>query len=68
MRELKEHWDKFWRHGKEWWARSLGGVVVAVAAFFAGAQYQEKLITEDCKFMGAFREGAQAYNCQQRVR
>lgn len=68
MKELKEHWDKFWRGGREWWARSLGVVVVAVGAFWAGAEVQEKMITDDCRFMGSFRDGTQAYNCQPRVR
>jgi hypothetical protein len=68
MKELKEYWDKFWRHGREWWARSLGAVVVAVSAFFLGAEYQQKIVTEDCRFMGVFRDGPQAYTCQPRVR
>lgn len=68
MNELKDHWDKAWRYGREWWARSLGVVLVAAIGFFSGAQVQEKQITEDCKFMGMFREGPQAYNCSPRMR
>lgn len=68
MKELRDYWDSAWRQSREWWARSLGIVVVAIGGFFAGGQYQEKQITDDCKFMGSFRDGTQAYNCQQRVR
>ena len=67
MKELidfKKGWD--WCVAK--WRTSFGSIVFAVIAFLFGMLVQEKLITEDCKFMGAFRDGAQAYNCQQRVR
>ena len=67
MKELidfKKAWD--WCASK--WRTSFGSIVFAVVAFLFGMAVQEKLITEDCKFMGAFRDGAQAYNCQQRVR
>ena len=50
------------------WRTSFGCVVIALIAFWVGMALQEKIITEDCRFMGAFRDGAQAYNCQQRVR
>ena len=67
MKELidfKKGWD--WCVAK--WRTSFGSIVFAVIAFLFGMLVQEKLITEDCKFVGAFRDGAQAYNCQQRVR
>lgn len=68
MKELQDYWDVFVRRSREWWAKSLGVVVFAVSAFFAGVQYEQKQITDDCKFMGSFREGTQAYNCQMRAR
>jgi hypothetical protein len=50
------------------WRTSFGCVVLALVTFWLGMALQEKLITEDCRFMGSFRDGAQAYNCQPRVR
>lgn len=50
------------------WRTSFGCIALALVAFVAGMLTQEKLITDDCRFMGAFRDGAQTYNCQQRVR
>jgi len=67
MKELidfKRVWD--WLCDR--WAESFGCVVLIMIAFFIGMVVQEKLITEDCRFMGSFRDGAQAYNCQARVR
>ena len=68
MKDFGDYWDSVRRYSKEWWAQSLGIVVVAVGAFFTGGAYENKQITDDCKFMGSFRDGTQAYNCQQRVR
>jgi len=59
---------KLWAWCVERWRTSFGCIVLAVAAFLFGMLFQEKLITEDCRFMGSFRDGAQAYNCQPRVR
>ena len=59
---------KLWTWCVERWRTSFGCIVLAVAAFLFGMLFQEKLITEDCRFMGSFRDGAQAYNCQPRVR
>ena len=50
------------------WRTSFGCIVLALTAFVFGMIVKEKLITDDCRFMGAFRDGAQTYNCQQRVR
>ena len=50
------------------WKDSFGCVLLAVVAFVFGMALESKLITEDCRFMGSFRDGAQAYNCQPRVR
>ena len=68
MKDIFDYYDQVKRKSKEWWARSLGVVVIAVVSFFSGNAYQSKQITDDCKFMGSFRDGTQAYNCQQRVR
>ena len=62
--DFKKVWD--WCASK--WRTSFGCVVLAMVAFLFGMAVQEKLITEDCKFMGAFRDGPQAYNCNPRVR
>lgn len=62
--DLKRSWD--WLVLK--WRSSFGCILMAVLMFFLGMLVKEKLITEDCKFMGVFRDGAQAFNCQLRVR
>ncbi len=59
---------KLWAWCAERWRTSFGCIVLAFIAFVFGMVFQEKLITEDCRFMGSFRDGAQAYNCQPRVR
>ena len=67
MKELidfKKYWE--WCVGK--WRTSFGCIALAIASFVLGSLWQTKQTTEDCKFMGAFRDGAQAYNCQMRVR
>ena len=50
------------------WKDSFSTILIALAALLFGMAIKEKLITEDCRFMGSFRDGAQVYNCQQRVR
>ena len=62
--DLKSAWD--WMASK--WARSFGCVILILLAFWFGMAVKEREITEDCKFMGAFRDGPQAYNCNARVR
>jgi hypothetical protein len=67
MKELidfKKIWD--WCVAK--WRTSFGAVMFSVLAFLSGMAVQEKLIVDDCKFMGSFRDGIQAYNCTQRAR
>ena len=59
---------KLWAWCVERWRTSFGCIVLALSTFVFGMVFQEKLITEDCRFMGSFRDGAQAYNCQPRVR
>lgn len=67
MKELIDI-KKFWAWCVTRWKDSFGCIVLALVAFVFGMIFKEKLITEDCRFMGSFRDGAQAYNCQQRVR
>lgn len=59
---------KVWSWCAERWRTSFGCIVLSVVAFVSGMQVKEKIITDDCKFMGSFRDGTQAFNCQQRVR
>ena len=68
MTELNEILDKLKRLFKEWWYRSLSITVAAILGFTAGATLEEKFIVDDCKFMGAFRDGSQVFNCNPRVR
>lgn len=67
MRDLID-FKKVWDWCVMRWRTSFGCVVIALIAFWVGMALQEKIITEDCRFMGSFRDGAQAYNCQPRVR
>lgn len=62
--DFKKIWD--WCALK--WRTSFGSVVLAVLMFVIGMAVQEKLIVDDCKFMGSFRDGIQSYNCQVRAR
>ena len=67
MKELidfKKVWD--WLVSK--WAQSFGCVLLMLLAFWFGMEVNEKSITDDCKFVGAFRDGPQAYNCNQRIK
>ena len=68
MTELKFYWIKGFEALKSWWAKSLLLVVVTVISCLFGMILENKQITEDCRFMGVFRDGPQAYNCQPRVR
>jgi hypothetical protein len=52
----------------EKWRTSFVVFLFSVAAFGSGAAYSEKQIVDDCKFMGSFRDGIQAYSCQPRAR
>ena len=62
--DIKRIWD--WCSGK--WKTSFGVVVFMVLAFWLGTAWESKQITDDCKFVGAFRDGPQAYNCNVRAR
>lgn len=68
MTEFNEVIDRLKRMFKEWWYRSLAVTVAAILGFAAGSALEEKFIVDDCKFMGAFRDGTQVFNCQPRVR
>lgn len=52
----------------ERWRTSLMTVLLTVAGFGAGGAVNEKSIVDDCKYMGSFRDGIQAYNCTPRAR
>ena len=67
MKELIDY-RYVWDWCKDKWATSFGCVLLIVVSFVIGTMVEEKRITDDCKFMGSFRDGAQAYNCSQRVR
>lgn len=64
LADFKKAWD--WLSGK--WAKSFGCIVLMLLSFLFGQAVAEREITNDCKFMGVFRDGPQSYNCQQRVR
>ena len=67
MKDLID-FQKIWKWLGDRWRTSFGCVVLTVLAFVLGMLWESKSITEDCRFMGAFRDGAQSYNCQLRVR
>jgi hypothetical protein len=62
--DLKKIWD--WFVAK--WKTTVGAVVFLFLAFWFGMEFKERAITGDCKFMGAFREGHETYNCNMRIR
>ncbi len=67
MKELLDL-KRIWEWLKRTWATSFGCTLLAIVSFSIGYQLAVKYITEDCRFMGSFRDGVQAYTCQQRVR
>lgn len=62
--DLKKAWEMFVAK----WRTSFGWIVLLVIMFFIGMTVKEKLITDDCKYMGSFRDGPQAYSCQVRIK
>lgn len=62
--DLKKVWD--WLSDK--WARSFGTMMLVLFAFWFGIEVSQKNITDDCKFVGAFRDGPQAYTCSPKTR
>jgi len=52
----------------ERWRTSFVTFLFTVAGFSAGGAVNEKSIVDDCRFMGSFRDGIQAYNCTPRAR
>lgn len=62
--DVKRVWSWFMRK----WATSFASIVLIVIAFFFGTAWEAKQITDDCKFIGAFRDSTQAFTCQVRVR
>jgi hypothetical protein len=57
-----------WMWLVERWRTSFVTFLFTVAGFSAGGAVNEKSIVDDCKFMGSFRDGIQAYNCTPRAR
>ena len=67
MRELIDfHAILAWMVEK--WRTSLLAIILMVASFGLGGAIEKKTIVDDCKFMGSFRDGTQAYNCNLRAR
>lgn len=67
MKELID-FKKIWDWCSTKWKTSFSCIVLAVLSFVFGMMMKEKLIVDDCRFMGSFRDGIQAYNCQPRAR
>lgn len=64
--DIPQMWDRFINFGKEnilWLI-----LMVFVSGFIFGVVYEAKTITDDCKFMGIFRDGPVVYECRIRVR
>ena len=62
--EIKQAWE--WCVEK--WRTPIGSVIFIMLAFWFGMAVKEKLIVDDCKFMGSFRDGAYSYNCSVKPR
>lgn len=67
MKELLDL-EKIWQFLKVKWKDSFGWVVIAVIMFFFGIAWEQKQTTDDCKYIGSFRDGPQAYSCQVRIK
>lgn len=67
MKELLDL-QRFWAWCSVKWKTPAGAVAFTLLAFWFGMALKEKMITDDCKFMGTFRDGAYSYNCSARVR
>ena len=68
MTEVKELTERFYALIHQWWAKSLVLIILILIAFAFGRSFENKQITDDCKFMGSFRDGTQAYSCQVRIK
>ena len=67
MKELID-FKAIWIWMIEKWRTSFATMLFTVLGFGSGSITQNKQITDDCKFMGSFRDGPQAYNCNVRAR
>ena len=67
MKELID-FRAIWVWMVEKWRTSFVVVLALIIGYGAGSAVDRKEITDDCKFMGAFRDGPQAYNCNPRTR
>lgn len=67
MKELID-FRAIWVWMVEKWRTSFVVVLALVIGYGAGNTVERKEITEDCKFMGVFRDGIQAYNCNPRAK
>ena len=67
MKELID-FHKIWLWFIEKWRTSFAIFAALAVGYGAGIAVENKSITDDCKFMGAFRDGPQAYNCNPRAR
>lgn len=62
--DLKAIWEWCVEKGRT----PAGLVAFIVVSIWFGMALKEKMITDDCKFMGTFRDGVYSYNCSARVR
>jgi hypothetical protein len=67
MKELVDL-HKLWVWACEKWKTSFGAILACLLAFWFGMSLQGKMIVDDCKVMGAFRDGVQSFNCGIRMR
>lgn len=67
MRDLIDY-KAIWAWAVEKWRTSLLTIIFTVLGFTGGGALERKNIVDDCKFMGSFRDGIQAYNCTPRAR
>lgn len=59
---------RIWDVCLEKWRTSFGAILLSVVAFCFGMVFENKTITDDCKFAKTFRDGAHVYDCQVRIR
>lgn len=64
--DIPAMWNKFLEFGREnilWLV-----LMIFVCGFIFGLVYESKTTTDDCKYMGVFRDGPIVYDCRMRVR
>jgi len=64
LMDIKKGWAWFVSKCKS----NIGIIILLCASFTFGYAFAYRQITDDCRFMGSFRDGPYSFTCQVRVR